>query len=207
MDLARQSRLDIVLPRGSVPRSGDLSVTFKPGAILGPAGRNSGGDGPVGPALRRVRIQQAGSISQKPIFQPRRQLDFRLGGNGWAYLAYGWHNAEEVGTKSSDLAAAIVGTWVDFDTEVFLTALVQPASSAGPLSRPTIKILANDVLLARYTIDSPAEITAILPAGIVDAKRLLRIEFQSDCLLRPSEFGDESEKRLVGFILQSVVVS
>ena len=207
IDLSRQRRLDLLLPRGSVPRSGQITVAFRPNGVTGGKSRGFEVAGAAGPGLRRMRLRQIDYVARRPLFQPDQQLDFRVGGSGKPYLAAGWHAPEEVGTKSSDLVAAVTGVWADNDREAFITVLVRPASTMGPLATPMVRIIGNGEVLANYTIDGPAELTAIVPVGLIEDNRLLRLEFETDSLLRPSLYGDETEKRLVGLVLQSLVVS
>jgi glycosyltransferase involved in cell wall biosynthesis len=207
IDLTRQSRLDVVLPRGSISRSGEISVTMSPSGIIGAGDRELPGEGPAGPAIRRVRLQRAVSVAKKPVFQPGMQLDFRRGGNGIQYLGPGWHKPDNIGTKSEDLLSTITGVWADPQIEVFLTFLVQPATTVGPLATPTLRIFGNGLLIARYTIDGPSELTAILPAGQIEENRLLTIELETDTLLSPYHFGDQSETRLIGIVLQAMTVN
>jgi hypothetical protein len=207
LDLAQQSRLDLVLRRGYIPATGALAVDFHSNAIVGPAVRQLDGEGPAGPALCRMRLLQIDGVAKRAVFQPGQTLDFRAGGTGAAYLGVGWHRPEEIGTLSSDVVAELNGLWIDRDSEIFITALLQPGATDGPLSTAVVRVRAGDVLLARYVIDGPSELTAIVPASLVGEDRLLTLKFETDALLRPSDFGDVSESRAVGVVLRSLVLS
>jgi glycosyltransferase involved in cell wall biosynthesis len=202
LELSQRCRADILLRRGTIQKTGHLTVAIATNVILGANRRGFPGDSPAGPGLRRVRLQLTEHVPPLPILQSGAVLDFRTGGSGNQYLQGGWYSPTSDGVTSMDTVARVAGLWFDVGAEAFLTAQVRSVANAGDGIPQQLRILCNGALLARYDIDGPSEVTAIIPAGLIGADRRASIEFRTSSLL-----AADASQAPVGFTLSSLVMS
>lgn len=200
LDLSQRCRADILLGRGTIDKSGHLTVAVSSAVILGANRRGFPGDSPAGPGLTRVRLQLSDRVPQLPIIQNGAILDFRAGGSGLSFLQGGWYPPDAVGVTSLDTVARLAGLWFDTEGEAFLTAQVRPAGAVDVPQQ--LRILCNGALLARYDIEGASEVTAIVPAGLIGPDRRASIEFRTSSLI-----AAESREGPAGFTLTSLVMS
>jgi len=207
IDLATRSRIDILLPQGKIEQNGHIEIRVTAASFVSGLARGIAGDeDPAGPAIRSLLVRRIEPGSDRPVFQPGEAIDFRAGGNAGPFLAGGWHRPETTGTRTADLVAAIEGIWLDRDEVAFLTATLFPPMSKGPLSAQHLKLSCNGVRLANYAVASPAEVTAIIPAGTVGEDGIMRIEFHVSNLLRPSDIEPAPDRRLLGLAVAALKV-
>ena len=181
LDLAQRTALDILLPHGTAGNDGVVTVRFATNALRSAAGRALKPDGAAGPALAGLRVQCVDEIAKRPVFQPGEWLDFKKGGKGQPYLKWGWWSSVEDGSYSSDTAAGIEGLWFSSDDDAFVTAHVKPVGDHLD-DIQTVQIWALGTLLASYELAGPSELTAIVPAALLNEDKLLKLEFRSSTL-------------------------
>ncbi|MGH6926917.1 MAG: hypothetical protein ACREEV_01270, partial [Dongiaceae bacterium] len=98
----------------------------------------------------------------------------------------------------SDVEASVSGLFVTRRRYVFVTAVAYPAYGAHEGTAQQITLAANGTAVATYEIAERAEITAIVPADLIGADRLLTLEFRVANLVRPADLGAPDEARAVG---------
>lgn len=203
VDVSRQATLRVLIPPAVVNESGTVVLNLVPSGLW-----QQGEDWPegwpqaTGPGLRSVRLEHMPRIAQHPVIRSGLVLNFDSGGTGLAFKDTGWHKPNGEGSLMADSIAVLQGLWLDRTHDVFLTAVVYPGVQHDSLPPQQLTIVCNGCTVAVYSIAETAEITAVIPPGIVAEDGALRIEFQVTRLVRPADYGRGGDNRLTGLGLR-----
>jgi glycosyltransferase involved in cell wall biosynthesis len=199
VDVKRQASIRVLVPTSAVTESGMATLSFVPSGLW-----QEGEDWPeswpraIGPGLRALRLEPAPRLAQHPVFRSGLTLGFDSGGSGLPFKYVGWHKEDGQGSLTADTTAELRGLWLDRDRDLFLTAVVYPAVAAPNLPPQQLTVVCNGITVAIYAIAEAAEITAIVPPGVVAEDGLLKIEFRVARLVRPIDLDHGEDRRLVG---------
>jgi len=203
VDVKRDARLRLLVPPGVVSETGVLTLSLVPSGLW-----QQGEDWPagwpqaIGPGLRALRLERAPQLAQHPVYRSGLVLNFDSAGAGLPYRDKGWHKPDGQGSVMADTVAELKGVWLDRDRDIFLTAVVHPPVHAPNLPPQQLTLVCNGCTVAIYNIAETAEITAVIPPGVVAEDGLLAIEFRVTRLLRLSDYGREGDNRLAGIGLR-----
>ncbi len=203
VDVSRQATLRVLIPPSVVNEFGTVVLNLVPSGLW-----QQGEDWPegwpqaVGPGLRSVRLDRMPRIAQHPVIRSGLVLNFDSGGTGLAFRDTGWHKPNGEGSLMANSIAVLQGLWLDRAHDVFLTAVVYPGVQHDSLPPQHLTITCNGCTVAIYSIAETAEITAVIPPGIVAEDGALRIEFQVTRLVRPADYGRGGDNRLTGLGLR-----
>jgi hypothetical protein len=154
-------------------------------------------------------------------------LDMRAGGNGAAYLARGWSEPETPGIWTVGARAELVAALADWHGDMVLRVSAVAALadwhgdmvlrvSARPFLVPDrhpelkVDVLANGTTVGRWSYDvaqdnHPVTRTVRIPAALLAASPLLRIEFQIDRPAIPAVTADNStDSRELGLFVSRI---
>jgi len=199
IDTMTTSEAVILVPRGTIRPTGGLTLRLLADNLFPESHRRSGGRlCASGPALRAFSLQRLPRLPRRPVFVSGFVLDFRADGSGKAFKARGWHAGEAQGSYSCDVDGRLEGLFLDADRDVFLTAVVFPGVPENANIPQMLSILCNGHRVAEYSIVDAAEVTAVLPPGIIGDDRLLCIDFRVSTVIRPADLGIGEDTRSIG---------
>lgn len=199
VDVKRQAKLRVLIPPGVIGEAGALALSLVPSGLW-----QDGEDWPagwpraIGPGLRSLQLERAPKLAQHPVMRTGLVLNFDSGGTGLPFKFSGWHKPDGQGSVMADTVAELRGLWLDRENDIFLTGVVYPAIPVQNAPPQQLTIVCNGCTVAVYSIAEAAEITAIIPPGIVGEDGALTMEFRVTRLLRPADFGSDGDTRLVG---------
>jgi len=196
IDATVDREVSIFLPRGLVAESGALELTFMADNLL--AASDGDDRRAIGPGLKSFAVERLALPDERPVFIPGFVYGFADEGTGLQFRGAGWYSADAHGSVSNDVDASIAGPFITRSRYVFVTAVVYPVISAPDGTAQELTIAANGSPLATYQITERAEITAIVPADLIGADRLLTLEFRVANLIRPVDLGVGDDSRVIG---------
>jgi hypothetical protein len=151
----------------------------------------------------RDRLQQAGVT-------PGTFVDFRPSGPGGTYRAEGWSLPEEAGTWTNGPRASLAARlleWPADDMMLHISAYPFLVKDRHPLL--VVEVLANGVVVARWSYRYPEDNgqvirSARIPASLLAASPVLKIELQIDQPAAPAAVGISTDDRQLGLFVSSV---
>jgi len=195
VDATVDREISAFLPRGSVADNGAIELTFTTDNLLT---ASDGDNRPIGPGLVSFTLARLEIPVPRPAFIPGYVYGFDANGTGLPFRGPGWHDADADGLVSSDVEASVSGLFVTRRRYVFVTAVAYPAYDAPEGTAQEVTLAANGTAVATYEIAERAEITAIVPADLIGADRLLTLGFRAANLVRPADLGVGDDVRAVG---------
>lgn len=207
LDLVKDREASVLVPKATIGEDGGLTIRLIAGNLL--PGRAEGAEpglGAVGPGLRAFSIERISLPARRPMFIAGKTLSFRAGGTARPFMVGGWRAPDAQGTMTSDVTAELSGLFARRDREIFLTTVVYPPIDKAPFAGQTLRIVCNGCRVAEYSIDARAEVTAILPAGLIGDDHLLRVEYQVSMVARPSDVGAGNDHRPLGIGVEALLL-
>ena len=196
IDATVDREISIFLRRGLVAENGALELKFMADNLL--AAPDGGDRRAIGPGLKSFAVERLALTDPRPVFTSGFVYGFAAKGTGLQFRGPGWYNADANGLVSNDVEASIAGRFVTRSRYVFITAVVYPVISAPDGTMQELTIAANGSPLATYQIAERAEITAIVPADLIGADRLLTLQFRVSNLVRSVDLGVDQDTRVRG---------
>jgi len=196
IDATVDREVSIFLRRGLVAESGALELKFMADNLL--AAPDGGDRRAIGPGLKSFAVERLAFTDPRPVFTSGFVYGFAAKGTGLQFRGPGWYNADADGMVSNDVEASIVGRFATRSRYAFVTAVVYPVISAPDGAIQELTIAANGSPLATYQIAERAEVTAIVPADLIGADRLLTLQFRVSNLVRPVDLGVDQDTRVRG---------
>jgi glycosyltransferase involved in cell wall biosynthesis len=205
IDAAVDREVSIFLRGGLVAESGAFELTFMTDNLV--AASDGCDHRAIGPGLRSFSVERLGFMDPRPVFTPGFVYGFAVKGTGLQFRGPGWYNADANGLISNDVEANIAGRFVTRSPYAFVTAVVYPVISAPDGAAQELTIAANGSPLATYQIAERAEVTAIVPADLIGADRLLTLQFRVSNLVRPVAPSVDQDTRVRGIGLALLKVA
>jgi hypothetical protein len=153
----------------------------------------------------RDRLQQAGAVVTPGTF-----LDFRPNGRGAAYQAEGWSLPEEAGTWTNGPRASLAARLVEWPADgMILQIAAYPFLVRGRHPSLAVEVLANGAVVDRWSYRYPGDNgrvirSARIPASLLAASPVLKIELQIDQPAVPAALGISTDDRQLGLFVSSV---
>jgi hypothetical protein len=153
----------------------------------------------------RDRLQQAGAVVTPGTF-----VDFRPNGRGAAYQAEGWSLPEEAGTWTNGLRASLAARLVEWPADgMILQIAAHPFLVKGRHPSLAVEVLVNGVVVDRWSYRYPRDNARVIrsariPASLLAASPVLKIELQIDQPVVPMAMGISTDDRQLGLFVSSV---
>ena len=143
--------------------------------------------------------------AHKPFYRLGSTVDFRAGGNGYAYETYGWSAPEPGGTWMVGRQSSLQ-LFLDASPQRGMVLVVsgEPYSPPGDRRR-SIEILVNGARVSSTTAVGPTRIVAGIDRRLLPAGMRLQIDFRTpDDLLTPRQYGPSPDSRHLNFQLRTL---
>src|SRR5262249_43885357 len=153
----------------------------------------------------RDRLQQAAAVVTPGTF-----VDFRPTGRGAAYQAEGWSLPEEAGTWTNGPRASLAARLVEWPADdMMLQISAYPFLVKRRHPSLAVEVLANGVVVDRWSYRYPGGTgwvirSARIPASLLAASPVLKIELQIDQPAVPAALGVSTDDRQLGLFVSSV---
>jgi hypothetical protein len=141
---------------------------------------------------------------------PGTVLDCGSNGNGMAYQAEGWSLPEGVGTWTNGPRAGLAARLVEWPADgIILQIAAHPFLVKDRHLSLAVEVLANGVVLDRWSYRYPGDNgwvirSARIPASLLAASPVLKIELQIDQPAVPQALGVSTDDRQLGLFVSSV---
>jgi hypothetical protein len=141
---------------------------------------------------------------------PGTVLDCRSNGNGMAYQAEGWSLPEGPGTWTNGPRASLVARLVDWPADGrILQIAAHPFLVKDRHPSLAVEVLANGVVVDRWSYRYPGDSGSVIrsariPASLLAASPVLKIELQIDQPAAPSAMRISTDNRQLGLFVSSV---
>jgi hypothetical protein len=150
-------------------------------------------------------LQQAGAVVTPGTF-----VDFRPTGRGAAYQFKGWSLPEEAGTWTDGPRASLAARLVEWPADdMILQISAHPFLVKDRHPSLAVEVLANGVVVDRWSYRYPGDNGSVvrsarIPASLLAASPVLKIELQIDQPAVPAALGVSMDDRQLGLFVSSV---
>jgi hypothetical protein len=141
---------------------------------------------------------------------PGTVLDCGSNGNGMAYQAEGWSLPEEGGTWTNGPRASLAARLVEWPADGrVLQIAAHPFLVKDRHPSLAVEVLANGVVVDRWSYRYPGDNSSVIrsariPASLLAASPVLKIELQIDQPAVPEALGVSADDRQLGLFVSSV---
>jgi hypothetical protein len=137
-------------------------------------------------------------------------VDFRTNGRGAAYQAEGWSRPEEAGTWTNGPRASLAARLVEWPADdMVLQISAHPFLVKRLHPSLAVEVLANGVVVDRWSYRYPEDNARVIrsariPASLLAASPVLKIELQIDQPAVPAALGVSRDDRQLGLFVSRV---
>lgn len=202
--VGREGVFTAVVPREIAPGGGALTIDLHL-----PRAESGEGSDPrrLGVHCRDVTLSLAGERAGTRVYTPGEALRFGSGSEIERFLVHGWSEAEPDWQWTDGNSAALEFEMPASDRPLVLRAKMSGVAKEPELPFQPVDVFANGTQIARWEVGALAEFRAVIPAGTVNSRRTLALEFRIPRAISPKELGFGDDQRLLGLCWHEIEIS